>query len=344
MTITLEHLKGGTYYFPLKYTNVGLYMFKKKCVLIDSGATEEEGKEIYDYAKSKGLTLDSLIITHAHADNCAGAHYLKNKAKLKVFASKDEALTLENPNRSSHSAITTELKEVDLTEEEIEEEVLRLRKDPRMRGKDIMQFIPTKKIVPYNTVLKFRQCLVDGYLKHGDKFHLEYSMEHVIKQEFQIVGLPGHAFGQIGVITPDKIFFIGDALVSNKELEENPIPYVADITKMKKTLDYLLKSKLTYFVPTHGKPLEFTITAEVASNKRQFKMVEDTILLHLTMPRTTDELIALVLQTFDIEENIPNFYLISATIKAFLIDLKKDKKLKVIHEKGKTRWFADSEF
>jgi len=340
MSITLEHLRGGTYYFPLRYTNVGLYMFKKKCVLIDSGATEEEGKEIYDYAKSKGLNLDSLIITHAHADNCAGAHYLKSKAKLKVFSSREEAIILENPNRSSHSAIITELKELDLTEDEMEEDILRLRKDPRMRGKDIMQFVARKKIVPYNTVLKFKQCLVDGYLKNGDKFHLEYAMEHIIKQEFQILGLAGHSIGQIGVVTPDKIFFIGDALISKRELEDNPIPYAIDITKMKKTLESLLNSKLTYFVPTHGKPLEFSITAEVANNKRQFKMLEDTIVLHLAMPRTTDELIALVLQSFEIEENIPNFYLISATIKAYLEDLKKNKMLRVIHEKGKTRWFA----
>ncbi|MFN4151531.1 MAG: hypothetical protein ACK4IX_11355, partial [Candidatus Sericytochromatia bacterium] len=127
---------------------------------------------------------------------------------------------------------------------------------------------------------------------------------------------------------------------SGKELADSPIPYSADVTKTRKTLDYLLHSKYTLFVPTHGKPMEFTITDQVYNNQRQIKMLEETILMHLSMPKTTDELVALVLASFEVEENVPNFYLISSTISAYVEDFKKSGRIKGIHERGKTRWFA----
>lgn len=323
MTLTLEHIRGGTYYFPLKYSNAGLYMYKKQCVLIDAGSSEDEGKDITEYLKSKGLTLESILITHAHADNLAGAHYIKNKTKAKLYASKEEAAIIENPKKSNYSAIVSQLKEVDVTETNVE-------------GEDkIIHFVPTKKTVMQHTVLKHEKCLVDGHLIPGKDFVTS------LKQKFEIISLAGHSVGMTGIVTPDKVFFIGDALYSSKDLKDNPIPYASDINKFRKTLDYLLKTKYTSFVPTHGKPLDFSITAEVYNNQNQVKMIEESILMHLSMPKTTDELVALVLESFQVEENIPNFYLISSTISSYLDDFKRDKKVKAIHEKGKTRWFAD---
>ncbi len=325
MTINLEHLKGGTYYFRLKYSNAGLYMFKKHCVLIDTGSSEDEGKEIVDYLLSKGLTLESILITHAHADNLAGAHYIKQKTKAKLYASKEDSAIIENPKRSTHITMVSEIREIETTETDVQGD-----------AEKVIHFIPTKKKVMQHVVLKHEKCIVDAHLVPEKPFSMTS-----VKHNFEIINLHGHSAGQIGIVTPDKVFFIGDALYSSDELAENPIPYAFDVNKAKKTLDYLLKSKYTMFVPTHGKPYDFSITGDVYSNQRQIKMLEDTIIMHLSMPKTTDELVALVLESFDIEENIPNFYLISATISAYLDELKKAKKLKAIHEKGKTRWFAD---
>jgi glyoxylase-like metal-dependent hydrolase (beta-lactamase superfamily II) len=326
MSLSLEHLRGGTYYFPLKYSNAGLYMFKKHCVLIDAGSSPEEGKEIVDYMISKGLTLEAIIITHAHADNLAGAHYIKNKTKAKLYASKEEASIIENPRKATYSVIIPELKEVEVTEGKVEGEG---------DASKVIHFIPTKKTVVQNTILKHEKCIVDGKLTSEKPFLMESS-----KHKFEIIPLPGHSSGQIGIVTPDKVFFIGDSIYSGKELSDSPIPYSADVTKTRKTLDYLLHSKYTLFVPTHGKPMEFTITDQVYNNQRQIKMLEETILMHLSMPKTTDELVALVLASFEVEENVPNFYLISSTISAYVEDFKKSGRIKGIHERGKTRWFA----
>jgi glyoxylase-like metal-dependent hydrolase (beta-lactamase superfamily II) len=315
MSIELINLKGGTGYFPLKYTNVGLYTFKKHGVLIDSGADDEDGKLICDYLDSKGINLEAIIITHAHADNLGGTFYIKNNTKAKLLTTKEEALVVENPKRSNYSCIIQEKKE---TEEIINGKI-------------------EKKTIIQNTVLTHKKCLVDLRIE-PNKAYLTPSFKH----KFDIVDLAGHSIGQIGIITPDKVFFIADSVYSIKELEQNPIPYSADITKFKKSLELLLYSKNTLFVPTHGKHIEFSITSEVYNNQRQIKMVEENILMHSTSPKTTDELVALVLSSFGIEETVPNFYLVTSTINAYLQDLKASNKIKAILERGKTRWFNDN--
>lgn len=315
MSIELINLKVGTGYFPLKYTNVGLYTFKKHGVIIDTGASDEEGELICDYLEDKGIKLEAIIITHAHADNLGGAFYIKNRTKAKLLATKEEAIVIENPKRSNYSCIIQETKEI----EEI------------VDGKII------KKMVTKNLVLTHQKCLVDNRIEPNKPF-----LTPTFKHKFDIIDLAGHSLGQIGVITPDKVFFIADAVYSIKDLEQNPIPYSADITKTKKSLELLLYSKNTLFVPTHGKHIEFSITADVYNNQRQIKMVEENILMHLTSPRTTDELVALVLSSFGIEENVPNFFLVTSTINSYLQDLKASGKIKAILEKGKTRWFNDN--
>ena len=73
-------------------------------------------------------------------------------------------------------------------------------------------------------------------------------------------------------------------------------------------------------------------------------MAASLVTVDLMAAETTvlaDEVVALVLASFEMAGNIPNFYMISSTISAYLEDLKRSNKLKAIHEKGKTRWFAD---
>ena len=61
---------------------------------------------------------------------------------------------------------------------------------------------------------------------------------------FELVELPGHTYGHIGVITPDGVCCLGDALLSKQMVEYSRMPYFAnleltlDSMKKIKTLDY----------------------------------------------------------------------------------------------------------
>ena len=86
--------------------------------------------------------------------------------------------------------------------------------------------------------------------------------------------------------------------------------------------------------------MEFSISNEVLFHQRQLDMIAEAIVLHLQMPHTKEELVALLFATFQIEETIPNFYMMSATIMSFLNTLKRKGVITIIHEDGKTRWFV----
>ena len=61
---------------------------------------------------------------------------------------------------------------------------------------------------------------------------------------FHIVELPGHTYGHLGIITPDGVCCLGDALLSKQMVEYSRMPYFAnleltlDSMKKIKTLDY----------------------------------------------------------------------------------------------------------
>ena len=61
---------------------------------------------------------------------------------------------------------------------------------------------------------------------------------------FHLVDLPGHTYGHLGIITPDGVCCLGDALLSKNMVEYSRMPYFAnleltlDSMKKIKTLDY----------------------------------------------------------------------------------------------------------
>jgi glyoxylase-like metal-dependent hydrolase (beta-lactamase superfamily II) len=359
---TFRRIKGSTSYLALEHSNLGLYVYKKRGVLIDSGYTEENANWIAELLESEAIQLEAIINTHAHPDNSGGSSYLKKRMGCKVYATATQRPFLENPSRSNYLAMVQAV--VDKEKEESES----LRRKALLKAENIKSESaeasadsetenaspeteantanPDEKEVKVDpeltfiendhkrSVIKPKPCQIDGTLDSKKPFTMSSG------KQLQIVDLSGHVMGMCGVITPDDVFFIGDSLYTFDELSDKPIPYLESVEMFKKTLDFLLASTYSNFVPTHGKPLEFSINSEVLFHQRQIEMIEEAILLHLQMPRVREELVALLFATFGIEQTIPNFYMMSSTIVSFLNHLKRERRIAIIHEDGKTRWFT----
>jgi glyoxylase-like metal-dependent hydrolase (beta-lactamase superfamily II) len=345
-------IQGSTYYLPLEHSNVGLYVHKKSGVLIDSGYTEADARLILDLLESKGIRLEMILNTHAHPDNCGGTGYLKKWTDCKVLISQGQRLILENPARSNYiptlrsrnegeegletEAVPTSLSEV--TDEDTDEILEGDASTPDTSTtededlEDTLDLPEEAKIK--RAVIRPKPCRPTALLK-GQR-----PVKTASGKSLDIVDLSGHVQGQMGVVTPDQVFFIADALYTIDELSETPIPYLESVESYKSTLEYLLNTSYSNFVPTHGTPFEFSITTEVLYHQRQIEMLEEAIRLHLQMPRTREELVALLFATFNIEQTIQNFYRMTATIVSLLNSLKRQQLITIIHERGKTRWFA----
>lgn len=339
-----KRLQGNTYYLELEHTNVGMYAYKKKAVLIDSGYTEEDANWIADLLESEGIKLEAILNTHAHPDNSGGSSYLKNRMGCRILCSQTQRPFLENPSRSNYISMVQAVveKEKEEAEKKAKAEAEEAAEAQVEAGEEGAENTPETPVVKppelamdfKKTIIQPKPCKVDQTLDPRRPFSLSTG------KTFEIIDLSGHVMGQYGVVTPDKVFFIADSLYTFDELAEKPIPYLESVDKFKTTLDYLLNTPYATFVPTHGNPMEFSISKEVLFHQRQMEMIEDAIILHLRIPHTREELIALLFATFGIEETIPNFYMMSSTIVSFLNALKRHNRVTIIHEDGKTRWFA----
>lgn len=95
---------------------------------------------------------------------------------------------------------------------------------------------------------------------------------------FGIVDLPGHSYGHLGIITPDQVCCLGDAMLSSYLLDHSRMPYFANI---KLTLDSLEKIKnldYPFFALAHRCIVEKERVAElVNANIRHEQQVIESV-------------------------------------------------------------------
>ncbi len=135
--------------------------------------------------------------------------------------------------------------------------------------------------------------------------------------ELEILDLAGHSLGQMGIITPDGILFVGDSLIAQTELELNPVLYVSDLGKQFKALDMLrTKSHLSFYL-SHGGDIE-NILGSIDLNYGVLNdilhMLEDI----LRKPCSREEIIREVIARKGLQINRNHYFRLGASISAFL--------------------------
>ncbi len=102
-----------------------------------------------------------------------------------------------------------------------------------------------------------------GYPFNGDEEYLLFKagsvpgaeeLDESIVAPLEIVALPGHTPGQIGVLTPDGVLYAADSIFGSKVLDTYAVPYHADPCTARATLEEIrtIAPKLSFLVPSHG--------------------------------------------------------------------------------------------
>ncbi|MGC8620021.1 MAG: MBL fold metallo-hydrolase [Thermoplasmata archaeon] len=93
----MEMLKvsGNTYIFPGP-TTIGLYLNDNKATIIDTGIDENGIRKIFNYLNEKGISINSVINTHSHADHIGGNAYLEKKGVENFYSSEIESFFIRN--------------------------------------------------------------------------------------------------------------------------------------------------------------------------------------------------------------------------------------------------------
>ena len=93
----LKKIKGNTYYIEGP-VNTGVYVYgKNRCVVVDTGSSEDWGRKIYKALEAEGLRLNLIINTHSHADHFGGNNLLVKRTGAEVAATAIEAAIISSP-------------------------------------------------------------------------------------------------------------------------------------------------------------------------------------------------------------------------------------------------------
>jgi len=200
-----------------------------------------------------------------------------------------------------------------------------------------------------NSVL--RNYATYGYQISGESKYLLYSapdtkVTDVLKppcrigDDIEILYLPGHTLGQIGVLLPDGVFYIADAAFGDRVLSAVGIPYHFDAILALETTEKLINEQDMYekIIFSHGPLLDKKDSLNVLELNR--KRIADVIskvrkTLGGIEPMSVGEITAKILREYGVDQTVTLQMLASATIRSILAHLSNEGSAEaVVSEKG----------
>ncbi len=182
----------------------------------------------------KNKNITLLIMTHGHTDHIGCAKYISNQLHIPIAMHQKDEILIQQPSAQKMLAHTP-------------------------LGLILCQKIKNQKPVPY-----FQP---DIFLTHGQSLK-----EYGIKA--RIFTLSGHTEGSMGIWTPNKEFFVGDAMM-NIGASLKPRIYQNKM-EMERSFYNIYQSDATAIYMGHGKPI-FRQNTLIKCTKMQYKQYKGCI-------------------------------------------------------------------
>ncbi len=138
---------------------------------------------------------------------------------------------------------------------------------------------------------------------------------------FQIIDLPGHSSGQLGLIV-EGLFFTGDALMLSEYIRKFKFPFYSNVASGFQTLNLILDSGCRMVIPGHGPVLEpesYRREAEFAINNLN-ELVEIVFSILKPEPLTMESLLKQLALRLNTPLITPIQYVLDRTLVLALIN------------------------
>lgn len=160
-------------------------------------------------------------------------------------------------------------------------------------------------------------------------------------EKFEIIPLPGHARGQIGMGTRDRVCFLGDALFSREIIAKYSFPFLFDINDQLGTYKTIEELDYDYFVIGHAPQIysRSEIIDLVQINRDNLKLYLDLALDLFTQPHTREELLEEICILEELQLDFKEYYFSLATTGAMIAYLHDREELNYQLENGKLYYY-----
>ena len=285
--ITLQNVTGNSY-FCSGVLSIGVYLHDRKALLIDSGADDSCAKDVFNALDEQGISVEAIINTHCHPDHCGGNSFFQKKyPDLKVFAAHDETRFIEDPNLAPRCFCSLAAPFAGLKNKYLAPQRLS---------------VVTNPITPY----------------------IDQNIE-ILSTTFRIITLPGHTPGSIGIITPDNVFYTGDALFGKETLQKHAILFYTDIENTLASFTKLTTLQVGACVFYHG-GIAHDLAGSANQHAEKILATKNSVYEIIRKePISLDLLTQSIMQKHSIPNSIVSFTLTQTAMRAYLTKLESEK-------------------
>ena len=131
----------------------------------------------------------------------------------------------------------------------------------------------------------------------GDELNIEGN-------KFKIIELKGHSPQQIGLITPDDVFFVADSVIESKIIDKYKFLYNYSLKEVFNSFDKIKEINAEYYVLSHG-GVKKSIEKDIDNNLEALESLNEFILDHLKKPDNKNNIHKEMVKNYELIENIP---------------------------------------
>ena len=181
-------------------------------------------------------------------------------------------------------------------------------------------------------------ALVREVFRHPGKIGFKDIESFDLPEGLEIVALPGHTFGMIGVKTSDGVWFVSDALLNRRALEKYPFGYLIDVEAYLDTLEKLKTMEGEYFILAHGRDagpdIHDLVDANIANMQGHISFIKECC----GEGKNLDLIVRDVFFKYGIKCTEMQYALIGSAVRCFLTYLQDRGELECYGEDGLIKW------
>ena len=174
--------------------------------------------------------------------------------------------------------------------------------------------------------------------KHPGDIGFKDIEDFELPEGLEILHMPGHTFGMIGVKTSDDVWFLSDSIMNRKALKKYPFGFLINVESYLDTLETLRSLDGKFFIPAHGESMGKEIAALADENIANIKRHIEFISASCRGGSTVDEVVKAVFEEYSIKCNEIQYAIVASTVRCYLTYLQDAGRLECYGEDGFIKW------